>query len=564
MNQKEVIKLAEKFTSGMDFFTFCEEILGLRWEGEWECAGEMKVGGSLRDHTGQVNWIENSTHTINVLKPANRWGKSLITACKHIYHCVTKLQIRDKVKTLVEWRKVRYTTLNFGPTYEVAKEVGELVQDIVEGQLLLPDGTTNNSLLAGWAIKSVKGFSSSNLPQIIWFNNAHTLIRSIDEMGRSFKMKKLAYCSGDECGDVSDLWMIVCNTLLPRLIDMGGPLDLIGTPQPGTSQKDYKLIVEMAKEAMALVSKGVRSDMGGLPTADWFYYEGSVYENPFLDINFIRKIESTLDEKLKRQVIYGEFVDLGYKYFTWKEVDNAFIEGLEGYTAVNRQGIYVTAADFSVARDRTEVGVFRIDLDPIIMCKYVQFVGKEVPMEQQYDIFVGFCREYNTYGNNHAIYDAQGMGGNIAHQQIQKRGVYGHPFGLAGNQRIMKMEALGALKQALSHGRLVESNKYGKNIDMVDKWGFLKLPFKSDNPNHKMFEDLREQLEGYQIDDKRIRQDGVMMLAYAMWYVEKYCAATARTKAVDFNIMAMDIPGRALPSFQSEYIKNQGGRAVTI
>ncbi|MDZ4246506.1 MAG: hypothetical protein U1D67_05225 [Dehalococcoidia bacterium] len=72
-------------------------------------------------HSDQLRWLRGATRKINILRPGNRWGKSLIEACLHIYQGIIKPNLADLVSNEEEWDKTPYETLNFGPGYEQAR-----------------------------------------------------------------------------------------------------------------------------------------------------------------------------------------------------------------------------------------------------------------------------------------------------------------------------------------------------------------------------------------------------------------------------------------------------------
>ena len=133
--------------ANLDITSFAENVLG------------MQV------HDGQKFWFRESTKAINVLKPANQWGKTTAEAIKHIYHAVTKPQLNRFDMSLEDKMRFDYKTLNAGKTYEVARGVLEQAVDIAESKYLLPSGHYNKSLLRGWAIKEVWE-AAPKLPQI--------------------------------------------------------------------------------------------------------------------------------------------------------------------------------------------------------------------------------------------------------------------------------------------------------------------------------------------------------------------------------------------------------------
>ena len=106
-----------------------------------------KIMLGIQLHPGQVEWIHNSTHRINILRPGNRYGKTFVAAIKHIWHGMCKPRLDGKVLTNNEWLRVEYQVLNFGPTYELGRGALQMARDIVQGNILLPSGQTNHSLL---------------------------------------------------------------------------------------------------------------------------------------------------------------------------------------------------------------------------------------------------------------------------------------------------------------------------------------------------------------------------------------------------------------------------------
>ena len=177
------------FSEIRDIVFFAEQVLGIEL------------------HDGQKYWLRNSWKIVNVLKPANQWGKTTSEAICHIYQAICKPQLDRFDLDFDSWFAQRYPCLNFGKTYEIAKGVQEAILDITEGRYLLPTGKMNQSLLAGWAITKVE--EAPKLPRIKWFNNSETLIRSYDGLGESFKRLRLAFVSEDECGDIPELHLFL-------------------------------------------------------------------------------------------------------------------------------------------------------------------------------------------------------------------------------------------------------------------------------------------------------------------------------------------------------------------
>lgn len=498
--------------------TFATEILGM--------PGLTDTGDFV--HTGQINWVRGSNKVINYLKPANQWGKTAITAIKHIYQCVMKAQLHGRVVDRETWRSIRYETLNFGKTYEIARGVLESAIDICEGNFLLPTGKTNESLLKGWAITQVVD-NSAKPPEIVFWNNSHLLIRSYDDLGSAFKRKKIAFASGDECGDIPELRLFVTGTLLPRLSFYRGQLDLIGTPQP--KGLEYE---EMGAEAQKeMLERG--------PESDQFFYTGSVYENPFLPRSFVKKIESVADPELRKQIIFGQYVDWTEHFFSFDEISQMFVDeidwneetGISEYPDPN--GCYIMSVDLAATSDETVASCVRynrflqipngrsIEL-PYKIVFHKGFVGRTIPLSMQYELIKSWFMIYrNVCPRTRFVFDGNSLGGKNSEEAFAD--LHGSPFPPKGvHIAKAKAESMGAFKEVLGRNRRIRTVD-GKAVDEVPNWGHLRASSKITK--------LRKQMEGYRMDDKAIKQDRVVSVAQAIHYIERRKPNLSRTKAID-------------------------------
>lgn len=488
--------------------------------------------GEEYEHEGQIEWVLGSTKVINYLKPANQWGKTAITAVKHIYHAVTKPLLYGRVMDVDTWKGFRYETVNFGKTYEVARGVLESIEDIVEGRFLLPTGKSNESLLKGWAIKSIQD-SSSKPPEIHWWNGSNTLIRSYDDLGSAFKRKRLAYVSGDECGDIPELRLFTTGTLVPRVSFLKGSIDLIGTPQP--KGIEYEEMGEEAKKEMEELGE----------ESNQFFYTGSVYQNPFLNDGFIKRLEAVADPELRRQIIWGEYVDWSSHFFTFDEVSNMFVSdidwnedtGISEYPDPN--GWYVFSVDLAAAQDETAATCIRYNQvktlpsgqkeeEPYKIVFHKGFVGNTIPLSMQYELLMSWYRTYSSVSPHcKFVFDGNSLGGKNAKEAFQALNPISFPP--SGTHIAQaKAEAFGAFKEIVGRNRRVTKDGRGRLVDHVPSWGFLKASDK--------LRKLRKQMEAYSLDDRKLKQDRVVTVAQAVHYIEKRKPNLSRTKAMAFDL----------------------------
>lgn len=490
--------------------------------------GEIVLGLPLYQHKGQVKWVKNSTKLVNILKPGNQWGKTLITSVKHIHHAVTKPGLRAKAKNLETWRKVRYETANVGKTYEIARGVFETVQDVVNSNFLIGDtGKTNVSLLADWAITRIDDMPKP--PAIKWWNGSATLIRSYDDLGSSFKRKKLAYVSSDECGDLPELKLFLWGTLVPRVTFFQGKIDLIGTSQP--AGVEYEELYQEAKKEFDENAK----------ESSYYVQEGTMFENPFNDQAHIRNIEKAGDPTLIKQIIYGQYVDYKDKYFTWAEVQQLFTDEMDWDPATgvseppDPNGKYLFSNDLAASNDKTVLFGIRYDVKPyrLVFAKF--FKGKEMPLSMQYVQLKAWYLSYKRVAPNcKYIFDFNSLGGKASEENFED--IHAWKFPPKGmSYSLAKSNAVRTLKTVLQRGREVKEEE-GKIVDLKPGWGGLRMSSK--------LVAVKKEMEGYTLNDKNIVQDLVATLYMGIFYIEMLHPTLSHAKAVPFNLAASNLSAR--------------------
>lgn len=494
----------------------------------------------MPSHEGHIFWFKNSTKIVNILKPANQWGKTTAEAIKHIFHAVCKPQLDQFEPTFQTWFDVRYQTLNFGKTYEIAKGVMEAVIDISNGRYLLPDGSFNKSLLEGWSIRKVT--DTPKLPAIYWFNNSMTLIRSYDDLGSSFKRLKLAFVSGDECGDIPELSLFLTGTLIPRTLFYRGTIDLVGTSQP--KGVEYEEIAETAE-------KDIKDH--GIEEAEYFVLSANsnpdmatVYVNSFMSKEAIAKIESIADPELRKQIIYGQYVNWTEHLYSWDETANMFRNDLPwnketGITEEPRKdGYYIFSCDVAATNDETSLTGIRYNrklklpdgaIKPLKhrVVFHKAWKGNTMPLSLQYELVMEYVLKYKNISplRTKFVYDAAALGGKNAEQAFSK--LHGVPFPPKHiSAQVAKAEGMGKVKEVLGRGRKFFINEKGETVDMQPDWGGIEA-----SPKLK---ELRRQLENASLKDDKLKNDQFITLMQGIHYIESRAPKTSHVRAISFNI----------------------------
>ena len=474
-------------------------------------------------HPGQIEWIRNSIKRINILRPGNRYGKTFVAAIKHIWHCMCKPRLDGKVLTNNEWLRVEYQVLNFGPTYELGRGALQMARDIVQGNILLPSGETNKSLLKDWAIIEDKS-EAAQMPSMTFITGAKLLGRSYSEMGAAFKMKGLAYVAGDECADIDELWTFVNNTLLPRVVSFNGTIDLVGTPQP--DGHDYVRMIEMAEEDM----KRADYKEKGL----FYTQRGRMYENIFLPKVAIQEIERIADPNLREQIINGEYVEVGDKYFGFDRIQNAVDYELKLTDYGTPGNLYITSADFaggeSAWADYTVIMTIDYTKEPYTLVNFKRFKGGEVPIPMQYKLVEETVRAFNSK----LIIDSSALGGKNALAFLGHLNPISQEYGPTKTSTL-KADMLATLKIALDGGQSDSRHRErelinGEWLEKRNDWGLIRFP---------NIPSLISELQNYKVDDDKIRNDSVMALAMAIFYIERRRPRTIRKRAIDMDFLSI-------------------------
>lgn len=458
---------------------------------------------------------------INITMTGNQFGKSTFIGLDHLSDTLTKAKLAERGVNRDIWTRTRYETLVLAPQYEVVRGVFNICLDILNGTYVIknPDEdskfTFNIPNLGGLIVKPrISPVPEIHFPQI----NASIYFRSADELGASFKMRKLAKVSADEAGDIQDLIPLVDTVLKPRTAFWGGSINLYGTPQ----------------ESMDLYTIAERAEKGD---KDISIYRGSMYDNIFLPVANIKRLDESLDPVSRKRVIYGEQVTLGERYFPPSAIARTFsIEKTadsEGFLEpISPEGKYIISADFAASKDRTAIAIFRYDQylydkpEPIRPVYWKYFVGNAMPVDQQYELIKKLHQDMrlrSAFVN--LIIDATSLGGKNAEQALFS--CHPYPWHQVAGQTKPKMEALGATRQLMELGRKVLVEEGGNQYrDDSEEWGLIRI--------HNDYQ-IRKEFMFYKLDDRAIENDNVMVVAMICWWLKFFCPYRNKVQVLNFD-----------------------------
>lgn len=473
--------------------------------------------------------LDNQTSQKNILVPSNRWGKTLVTSVKHIWYNFYKIGVRGSSDQIA---KVRCGTLNLSPHSNQCQAGYEYVLDILFSRFVYTyEGKSFRN-----ACKIEFFYVSDNVQKrMIFFKNG-TFYKSVptgEDQASSLAGNPYLYISYDECAQSLHLKAELPAKIMSRLIDFGGPLDLVSTPE--VDKPSHQYFFHIAK-------LGLKSEDG------WWTLIGKIMDNIFLGEREVKSVIEAIkmtDPMKYRQVAFGEFITTGKKMF-----DAILIERLwDGFVPEmpKYERKYLVWADWGFA-DTGDPTVFYV-IDYTDVWNWLQRLPSERGPVPSYRVVF---RESIRGGSPFAVlaqakllqrtwngalfgHDSSSMGGVIIKKMLREmemRNVV--DFSSAGGQ---KQDMLFCLIVVMSANRKAELDKENKIVEKNADFGRLRSYY---------IAELEEQLGNYQynpdkgVSDKRIEQDDVMCLGMAIWYLERKIMKSD-IKMVNFNPLASTV-----------------------
>lgn len=451
----------------------------------------------------------------NVLVPSNRWGKTLVTSVKHIWYNYYKKGVRGEPKEIAQ---TRCGTLNLSPHSNQCQAGYDYILDILSSRFVYVLGEKsfkNNCKIESFLVKTdppKRKISFAN-------GTSYRAVPTGEDQASSLAGTPYLYISYDECAQSLHLKAELPAKIMSRLIDYGGPLDLVSTPE--VDKPSHQYFFHIAK-------LGLKGDEG------WYTLVGKISDNMFLGVKERDKImESirTTDPAKYRQVMFGEFVTTGKKMF-----DNMLIERLwDGFTPaqVLYEHKYLVWADWGFA-DTGDPTVFyvldytqppeQLQVPKVNFPKYRVVYREAIRGGSPFSVLARakmLQREWNGALFGH---DSTAMGGVMIKKMLREMEMHDViDFDASGGN---KAEMLFILIVCLSANRKTEIDDQNKVTDLNPDFGRLRCYYISE---------LEEQFGNYQynpdkgVSDKKIEQDDVMCLGMAVWYLEKKVFKVNRT-----------------------------------
>jgi hypothetical protein len=461
----------------------------------------------------------------NILVPSNRWGKTLVTSVKHLWYNFYKIGVRG---TPENKRATRCGTMNLSPHsnqcqagYEYILDIlfskfTYTVQEVVDG-VEVPVSKVNKCLIPDFYV------SDNSQKRIISFKNGafYKAVPTGEDQASSLAGNPYLYISYDECAQSLHLKAELPAKIMSRLIDFGGPLDLVSTPEVDKPSHQYFFHV---------------SKLGLKPEDGWFTLIGRLTDNKFLGKKEVEQVIGSIkstDPVKYRQVVYGEFVTTGKKMFDSILVERLWDEYAPQPVLYGHKYLVVADWGFSDTGDPTVFYVLDYTERPgpnetKIQNEYRVVFREAIRGGSPFTVLARARMLVREWNGAKFLHDSSSMGGVMIKKMLVEMGMQDViDFSATGD----KSDMLFCMIVVMSSGRRTEIDPEGKVKELNPHFGRLRSYY---------IPELEEQMGNYQynpekgVSDKRLEQDDVMCLGMGLWWLERKLNKNQVT-AVSFN-----------------------------
>ena len=292
-----------------NFALFCSKLLGM----------------SLNSGQRRVNKIietDGLDAPVTLLLSGNRFGKSVYLALKHIYKAYYKEMGHNIRLSSQDWKLLEYVTLNIAPSSENTKVMMEYILQICRGEFPIKQKNgsykTNKSYLRYFVdypgLNNYDKVPDQGPYMIRCVNRSKSRFFTLGmSHGDTIQGRAFMYASYDEFARSKSPEREI-DDILPRLMQYGGSLDIITTPD-----EENELTTAYLAEKKDLIELG---------ELNWRFLDGSISENEFLPQDEMGKYLQGTSETKKNQIMSGKISFRGATYYDIQNVVNIFDDRL--------------------------------------------------------------------------------------------------------------------------------------------------------------------------------------------------------------------------------------------
>src|SRR3990167_5537795 len=334
-------------------------------------------------------------------------GKTVGIAIKHIWFNKYKIGMELDEKLI---NQAHYATLNISPHSRQTKACYQHVKDILSEQFIIDEEGKKRLNVLSPLMKDFIAGDNTNLGEIRFAN--HSVMYSVptgQDQASSLAGAQFGYISYDECSQSLHLKEELGAKILSRLIKYGSCLDLIATPEVDSPSHQYYLHI---------VRMGIKGQQGW-----WALTNMGMDDNKFIPREQRERAKATLlatDKKKYRQVVKGEFITSGKRFFDSSEIENLW--KLQGKRDCKQNGKYLLVADWGFSDSGDESVFMVLDYTSFQFNGKINIVNHESirggSPQMQFSLLRTLYDQYTWHdedgvGTHPPVFltDAQGLGG---------------------------------------------------------------------------------------------------------------------------------------------------------
>ena len=485
-------------TGRTDAVFFAERFLGIRMN-----PGQQVWARACIDRS-ENGW--SPKYLTTVVSAGNRAGKTLAMALVIFHSVFYKLGIKPPLpadpEDAMRWLKEPYEWYHIGIQQETAELVFRELSMIAQGIHPAQKGRKAPLFLE---MGKVASFDKKYRGEYLWFQfhkafgGGSIHFRTTQDKAKALLGKDMNGISFDEAAFDQHLMVIYQEVLNLRRLSTGGQLHFISTPTEGIN--DYADLWELGNpenpnrdEQFASFRMSTRDNIG----------YGLSQEN--FDSIIRQQVEYLIPQNID-----GYFIEAREAYFHSVSVEQAFSEELPPEQEPAKDHRYVQGCDPAISSDAT----WSVVLDYTDKTKVVGVRARKRSGRQTLINLVNMLREshllYNQGAQCTTIIDSTGFGGKMFMQELSIIKPL-RQVDFSGT-KAKKLEILSDLKA------------------MLDK---EMLQF----PKSGVWLELRRQLLGYKLDDRKLETDAVMALAVAIRHAAR--SAGSSVKDAEFTYFGVN------------------------
>lgn len=449
-------------------------------------------------HKGQVKYLYETTrrkNKINLLVPANRWGKSTLEACLQIWYLFYKFGI--PTGNAQAWSRAEYRTANVAPHASLVEPVFKYIDQILTSTfpINLPDGkVTLNNCQIEWFYLKEKTSSSPPFKQFM-SNNSYIEHRTIGATAAdSLEGKPWGLITYDEGGRSRHLEDEINGTFLARLFDWNGPLHIPSTPDSTSASLLYHY--QLYQDGL----QGIN---------DTFTMEGELNDNTFFtDEQKAQQYALYANNPLKDQALYGKFVFAGDTIYEAQSILDAEDASLNGGVRYEDGHSYVIGTDTAIGSDEMVHTVLDVTQKPFKLVRKIAVRGNSKSPRMHLNDFIDLVEAYSNDNRTNIKHMLETWNGESV------RFYHDLPYWL---QALTRCYGAWQPETRASDNENKAKNK-AKDIKKADILiAARKLLDAREVKFPKDDKKLREQLATYREDDAKLQTDHVISFALACY-----------------------------------------------